>query len=140
MKPAPTSGVPPAVREKKKFFTEHALDRAKERYHLDLSAKDMWDILEACLDGRAQMMRKRENGQRGDVYVWTFHGIRIYVTVQRDPDRIITFNPPKHFAPGALLDNHKELRPKRDRRRMRRVVIFSKGKKLYVNKRGGDNG
>lgn len=82
-----------------KFFSLHARDRAFERYGLELSAHQMWDILSACKDGRAQMMQRHPDG--GDVFIWRINGTMIFPVVTPARDFIITFQPRDYFASGT---------------------------------------
>lgn len=50
------------VREKRKFFTQHAFERAQERYGLRLRPQDMLEVLRACHDGRAVRMLTMSDG------------------------------------------------------------------------------
>lgn len=108
------SNPPPHV--KTKYFTQRAVERAFERYGLVLSAHDMLAILKAIKDGRAQMMQRGNtgpNGTGGDTYIYTYKGTLIYVTATHSPDRIITFPPYDHFAPGRVRQNMEERRERR---------------------------
>lgn len=109
----------PPERVKVKYFTKHAVERAFERYALVLSAHDMLAILKAIKDGRAQKMQRGNagpNGVGGDTYIYTYKGTLLYVTATRDPDRIITFPPYDHFAPGRVRQNMEERRERRKER------------------------
>ncbi len=88
------------------YFTQHALDRAFERYALTLSAADMWQILSACRDGRASLMQTRDDGL---VFVWRWLGRTILPVTTLARDVVVTFQPATYFAKGARREHLKTL-------------------------------
>ncbi len=71
-------------------FTEHAFQRAQERYGMTLLPQDMADILAACLAGDAPVMR---HNAVTAIHVVRHRNTRFVVAV-RYQKLIITFLPP----------------------------------------------
>lgn len=87
-----------------RFFSEHAVERAQERYGLKLSAADMGEIIRATNDGRAQLMSRHETG--GNVFIWRFKGQPIYPLVNVEGEFIISFMPKDYFRAGGRLEKY----------------------------------
>lgn len=81
------------------FFTEHARERARERYGLDLTDDDAAEIVRATKDGRAQMMARYGSG--GRVFIWTFRGRLLIAAMAPDEDVIRSFLPSDYFLKNS---------------------------------------
>jgi hypothetical protein len=89
------------------FFSQHAVERAKERYGLALSSNDMLEILRACQDGRASLMQTID--EHGDTFVWKYHGRIVIPTVRDNRSFIVTFQPADYFL-GSSREERLSLR------------------------------
>lgn len=76
------------------FFTPHSRTRFQERYGFRPSVQDLSETAYACKDGRAVLMRTREDGC--NAYCWTINDTRVYPVVSPEWV-IITFLPPDFF-------------------------------------------
>lgn len=81
------------------FYSEHARERAFERYNIVLGVHNMREILRACQDGRAWRMQTTD---QGDVYVWRYFA-RTILPVIRNGEFIVTFLPGDYFSAGSRL-------------------------------------
>lgn len=79
-----------------RIFTQHAVERAFERYGLTLAYHEMLEIWRACHDGRATAMHAKEDGK---VYVYRWRGVWIMPVISSD-DLLVTFNPSTYFTKG----------------------------------------
>lgn len=81
-------------------FTNHARDRALDRYGLDLTDQDLEAIYWTCVGGTA-LCGKTDD--RGHIYMMRFRDIQICPVLSRMKSCIVTFMPSEFFASGRNL-------------------------------------
>jgi hypothetical protein len=77
-------------------MTRHAIERAKERYKLDLTYEDLGNIIALIQEGHAKFSHK--NGALW-IYRLRYKHILVVPVLSENKLRIITFNPIEGKAP-----------------------------------------
>lgn len=97
--------------------TPHAITRAKERYGLDLTENDLWDIAKRVKDGDSVLVGKQTDAS--EVHMVKVNGIIVRCVVSKGRERIITFLP-VNTRPSAIHYGTKK--PSREeRKKLRRL-------------------
>lgn len=72
-------------------MTAHALERARERYGVDLSPSDLWRAVKACRDRKAEFIR---NEDEHEMFVCeVLPRVKMVVLYHRPTNKIITVLP-----------------------------------------------
>ena len=114
-------------------FTGHARDRAFERYGLALTDAELTDIANACITGKAPVLRSRQ-GDGGMVHRWTFNGMAVYPVIAQG--KLVTFLPLDFFFASSARAHRNVMKRaprvgqglrgrdpyKRDRTNLRRIA------------------
>jgi hypothetical protein len=87
-------------------FTEHARDRARERYGLELSDADLQGIWRTCVN-RTALLAKADD--KTHIFIVQFKGTSVVPVLPANDERIITFLPSDFFARGQRMQYYKGL-------------------------------
>ena len=81
-------------------FTNHARDRAKDRYGIDLTDAELLDIYQQCATGKALLAKK---GNGSNTYIAHCRGKTVVPLLNEDNKLIITFLPSDYFVCGQQM-------------------------------------
>ena len=73
---------------------QHVQERLKERYKLELSYEDLWEISEMCKFGEGESCGRASNGE-GDVWLVSYKGNKLKVVYSAQTDALVTVLPMK---------------------------------------------
>jgi len=69
----------------------HAVERARERYGVDLTGKDLQRIAAMVVGGEAMLQAKLDDG--GTIWLLTYMDVLLRVVIAPDMDTVVTFLP-----------------------------------------------
>lgn len=84
----------------------HPIERARERYGIDLTREDVETIRQACMTGKALLLSRPNEISKIFAYRW---GGVVLLTVLRNESELVTFLPKDHFQAGSFRANRKNV-------------------------------